>query len=377
MTYLNAPAQPLLEISPPMNAAAWQNRSRTAPARWNTYLNQVCSQTVPSWLEDMSETLDQTALQNLWQLVNGTPFRLGSHRIILIPDKTIDTREFRVPQEWVDIPSWVGDYYLAAQVNPDEATILIWGYATHAQLKTFGEFDASDRMYSLDAEQMTQDFAVLALTQELYPQAITRAEIAALAPVPAAQAENLVQRLANPEILQPRLEIPFQLWGALLEESQWQQRLGQLRQGVRSVSLRQWFQNTIEEGWQTLDSLLGDQPALAYRFRQTADLTSPTAQCVKILELGEHTLWLSVVIEQEEDDRLSVRVQLRDAERDGILPSGLTLTMLSSAGEVVQSVEAREQDNLIQLRRFRCSAGTEFSLQISLDQVQLTEDFIA
>jgi hypothetical protein len=377
MTYLNALAQPLLEISPPMNAAAWQNQSRTAPAQWNTYLNQVCSQTVPSWLEDMSGTLDQTALQNLWQLVNGTPFRLGSHRIILIPDKTMDTREFRVPQEWVDIPSWVGDYYLAAQVNPDEATILIWGYATHAQLKTVGEFDASDRMYSLDAEQMTQDFAVLALTQELYPQAVTRAEIAALAPVPASQAENLVQRLANPEILQPRLEIPFQLWGALLEESQWQQRLGQLRQGVRSVSLRQWFQNTIEEGWQTLDSLLGNEPALAYRFRQTADLTSPTVQCVKVLELGEHTLWLSVVIEQEEDDRLSVRVQLRDAERDGILPSGLMLTMLSSAGEVVQSVEAREQDNLIQLRRFRCSAGTEFSLQISLDRVQLTEDFIA
>ncbi|MBD1856350.1 MULTISPECIES: DUF1822 family protein [Leptolyngbya] len=377
MTYLNALAQPVLEIPPSINAAAWQNRSRTAPARWNTYLNQVCSQTVSDWLQDARETLDRTALQNLWQLVNGTSFRLDAHRIIVIPDKTMDTREFRVPQEWVDIPSWVGDYYFAAQVDPDEATILIWGYTTHAQLKALGEYDASDRMYSLDAEQMSQDFAVFALTRELYPQAVTRAEIAALAPVPAIQAENLVQRLANPEILQPRLEIPFQLWGALLEQSEWQQRLGQLRQGVRSVSLRQWLQNTIAEGWQTLDSLLGDEPALAYRFRQTADATRPTVQCVKILELREHTFWLSVVIEQEEDDRLSVRVQLRGAERDEILPSGVMLTMLSSAGEVVQSVEARDQDNLIQLRRFRCSAGTEFSLQISFDRIQVTEDFIA
>jgi len=24
-----------------------------------------------------------------------------------------------VPQEWVDIPEWAADYYLAVQVNPD------------------------------------------------------------------------------------------------------------------------------------------------------------------------------------------------------------------------------------------------------------------
>lgn len=383
MTFLDVPTQPLLEISPQVNLTAWQNRSRSAPARWNTYLNQVCLETVLPWLQSDGEAqsgLDQNALSNLWQLVNGTPLNLASHRVILIPAKTIDTSEFRVPQEWIDIPSWAGDYYLAAQVNPDDASILIWGYATHAQLKTLGQYDADDRTYSLNAEQLTQDLTVFTVTREVMPEAVTRAEIASLAPVPAAQAENLLQRLANPEILQPRLEIPFQLWGALLEQPQWQQRLGQLRLGQAAspiATLSQWFQNTIIEGWQTLESLLGNEPSPAYSFRQTAELSSPAIQRVKVLELGEHTLWLSVALEQEEDDRLSIRVQLRSAERDAILPTGLSLTMLSSSGDVVQSIKAREQDNVIQLRRFRCSSGTEFSLQIALEPIQLTENFMA
>ncbi|MCU0547813.1 MAG: DUF1822 family protein [Leptolyngbya sp. Prado105] len=374
MSYLNVPTQPCLEISPQSNLSAWQNRSRFAPARWNTYLNQVCLQPVLTWLQD-SETLEQTALQNLWQLVTGTPFTLGAHRVILIPDKTIDTSELKVPQEWVDIPSWAGDYYFAAQVNPDDASILIWGYTTHAQLKAFAQYDSDDRTYTLAAEQMIQDFAVFTVTREVAPEAVTRAEIASLAPVPATQADNLLQRLANPEVLQPRLEIPFQLWGALLEQSQWLNQLGQLRLGSRTESLSQWFQNTIAEGWQTLESLLGNEPSLAYSFRQTLEQNS--IQRVKVLELGEQTLWLSVVLEQEDNDRLSVRVQLRSAERDGILPSGLMLTMLSSAGDIVQAVEAREQDNLIQLRRFRCSTGTEFRVQIAFDADQLTENFLA
>jgi len=27
-----------------------------------------------------------------------------------------------VPQEWVDIPEWAADYYLAVQVNPDSGS---------------------------------------------------------------------------------------------------------------------------------------------------------------------------------------------------------------------------------------------------------------
>lgn len=381
MTFLDVPTQPLLEIPTHLHQSAWDNRSSSAPAWWSTYLNQVCLQTVLPWLEAEFEAqgeFDRSDLENCWQLVNGTALNFGSHRVILIPDKTIDTDEFRVPQEWVDLPSWVGDYYLAVQVNPDDASILIWGYATHHQLKTQGNYDANDRTYSLDAQALIRDFAVLNVTRELCPQAVTRAEIASLPTLSTAQAEQLVQRLANPAVLLPRLEVPFQLWGALLEEPQRRQQLGQLRLGssVRTaiVQLSQWVQNTVDQGWQTLESLLGNQPDLAYQFRHTAEL-STAIQRIKVLEFGEQTFWLFVALEPEGNDRFSIRVQLRSAELDTILPIGVTLTMLSNSGEVVQSVTARDRDNGIQLRRFRCATGTQFSVEISVGSNSLTEEF--
>ncbi len=382
MSFLDVPTQPLLEIPTDLHQSAWNNRSSSAPAWWNTYLNQVCLQTVSPWLEaefEAQSEFDRSDLQNCWQLVNGTALNFGSHRVILIPDKTIDTDEFRVPQEWIDLPSWAGDYYLAVQVSPDDASILIWGYATHHQLKTQGSYDADDRTYSLDAQALIRDFAVLNVTREICPQAVTRAEIALLPTLSTAQAEQLVQRLANPAVLLPRLEIPFQLWGALLEEPQRRQQLGQLRLGQSSVrttivQLSQWVQNTVDQGWQTLESLLGNQSGLAYQFRQTAEL-SPAIQRIKVLEFAEQTFWLFVALEPEGNDRFSIRVQLRSAEPDAILPSGVTLAMISSFGDVVQSVTARDRDNGIQLRRFRCATGTQFSLEISVESNSLIEEF--
>jgi hypothetical protein len=393
MTFLDAPTQPSLEIPPDLHSAAWQNRSSSAPAWWNTYLNQVCLPTVLSWLQreynaNAQSELDQTALQDGWQLVNGTALTLESRRVILIPDKSFDISEFRVPQEWVDLPSWAGDYYLAVQVNPDDASVLIWGYTTHEQIKAQGGYDADDRVYCLDAQAMIQDLNVLAVAREICPQETTRAEIAPLPVVPTSQAEALLQRLANPEILHPRLEIPFQTWGALLEHPEWRHQLGQLRLGQSDrtsiiatatssiVSLGQWLQNVFDEQWQNLENLLGNELAPAYSFRQTAESNRSIVQRAKVLELGEQIVWLSIGLEPDDGDRVSIRVQLRSSERNFTLPAGLTLTLLSNSGGVVQSVEARDQDDIIQLKRFKCALGTQFSLQISLGTITLTEEFV-
>lgn len=393
MSFLDVPTQPRLEIPETLNVEAWQNPSASAPAWWNTYLNQVCLQTILPWLQGEYDATLRSALperewKNLWQLVNGTALMSDSCRLILIPEKTLDTGEFRVPQEWVDLPSWAGDYYVAVQIDPDDASVLIWGYTTHTQLKTRGSYEAHDRSYVLDAQQMIQDFAAFRVVRELCPQEETRSEIAALPEVSIAQAENLLQRLANPEILLPRLEVPFQLWGALMEHPQWRQQLGQQRLGDASqmtqtqntvtnaiAHLGQWLQNVVEEGWQSLDTLLGREPALAYSLRQT-ETSTPAVQRVKVLELGEQTVWLAVALEPEADNRIAIRVQLRSTEANEVLPRGLSLTMLSHSGSIVQSVEAREQDNVIQLKRFRCATGTQFRVQVTLNAMSVTEEFV-
>lgn len=400
MTFLNIPTQPLLEIPAHLHLTAWHNRSSSTPAWWNTYLNQVCLQTVLPWLQTelgaiAPSRLDHHDLQTRWQLVTGTALNLESYRVILIPDKSLDTSELRVPQEWIDLPSWAGDYYLAVQVNPDEATILIWGYTTREQIKTQGKYDAHDRAYCLDAQFLIQDWAVFAVARNVCPQEVSRAAIASPPPVSATQAETLLQRLANLEILHPRLEIPFQLWGALLQQPQWRQRLGQLRFKQASpksgVQLSQWLQNTFDQSWQSLTSLLGSQPVLDYRFRQ---IDHRAVQRVKVLDLEKQTVCLFVSLEVPDNadretifaeadlkeistsaDRIAVRVHLCSAERNSVLPIGLTLTLLSESGAVVQSIVARDRDDVIQLKRFRCPIGTQFSLQIGLEPICLTENF--
>lgn len=72
-------------------------------------------------------------LSSIWEVVNGTAIGIGETRIVLIPE-AMDTDEYEVQAEWVDIPSWAADYYLAVQVNSEDCWLRIWGYTTHKKL---------------------------------------------------------------------------------------------------------------------------------------------------------------------------------------------------------------------------------------------------
>lgn len=385
----DVPTQIGLEIAADVQLEAWQQSQAfsTNSARWQAYLNQISRSIFLSWLqEDPPATIVEFSdpAASFWELVNGTVITLGTKRLLLIPDKSIDTSEVRVPQEWVDIPELIADYYLAVQINLDEMWLQIWGYTTHEQLKTGGTYDPDDRTYRLASELLIQDLNVLWVVQQLAPHEATRAAIAPLPELSPTQAENLLQRLSAVSIEQPRLEIPFTLWGALIAHDDWRQRLCQLRQGTSAVApspmkpiinLGQWFQNIFAESWQALENLMNPDE-VAVNLRQTTE-TSPTMiQRVKPIELPEQSVWLIVAMEPEADGRVEIRTQLRPRDRDVHLLANLRLSLLATTGKTVQSVQSREQDDSIQLRRFKCASGTQFRLQVTLnDAVVLTEDF--
>ena len=50
--------------------------------------------------------------------------------------------------------------------------------------------------------------------------------------------------------------------------------------------------------------------------------------------------------------------------------------MLSQSGEMLQEVQARIQDNFVQLLRFDVETGETFNIQVELNNFQLTENFI-
>lgn len=381
-----------LEIPNVVHRQSWQqSRSISIPGnRLQAYLNQICLQTVLPWLQEKAEIepiVDSKNNLSFWEMVNGSAIVLGTNRLIFIPTEAMDKNEFRVPQEWIDIPNFVGDYYLAVEVDPDEQCLNIWGYTTHQMLKSEGFYDECDRTYCLEGNNIIQDLTAFWVMQQLSGE-VTRSVISPLPALTSRQAEPLLQQLGDSAIALPRLEIPFGEWGALLEQNTWLEQLCQLRQNQVNVTestreitqpanLSQWWNNVFEAGWQAIEDLFGSQPDLAFNFRQTNSTTEQVRR-VKQIQLNAElpTLLLVVMLEPEADSRMRIWVQVFPQPGETYLPANLRLELLSMTGDVLQSVQAGEMSNYIQLRRFKSPIGAQFRLQVAIDNTFTYEDFV-
>ncbi|NJR40967.1 MAG: DUF1822 family protein [Leptolyngbyaceae cyanobacterium CSU_1_4] len=397
MTLLFDSSTHCLEISDNVQITAWQQSEtvRIPGNRWQVYLNQICLETVLPWLQEKFSNQVTPVLPiaqpAFWDLVNGFALTLGETRLVLIPSDAIDRLEFRVPQEWIDIPSWVADYYLAIEVDLDEQWINIWGYTTHQVLKASENYDVGDRAYWLEGSTLITDLNVLWVMHHLATEP-TRAPVTALSQVPIDEAERWLDRLGTAML--PRLELPFVEWGALMQQDNWRQQLYERRQPINLslaanlnppaispfTTLSRWLQNEFETGWQAIESLMGSSPELAFGLREEAT-SGAIARRVKqiVIRAPEqiHTVLLLLLLTTEAEGRLAVRVRLLPNGGETLLPPHLELSLLSAeSAEILQSVQTRSQDNSIQLRRFRCTVGTQFRLQIALGTAIVVEDFV-
>ena len=352
---LSDPTQLRLEFAAADRDQAWQQSQSFASAgdRWNAYLNRLCLNTILPWLRDdrqLQTTVwtNTNALPSFWALVNGTALTLNhAERLVLLPTETIDRDEWRIPQEWVDIPTWSADYYLAIHVEPEDGWLQVWGYTTHHQLKTQGHYDASDRTYCLTAPAIVPDLSVLWVTRQLSDRQPglepTRATVTPLPAIDLAQAENLLTRLGNPSITTPRLEVPFPLWGALMAHGGWRQRLYERRQGLtESRSVVQWLEASLSTlaqqllaqaiGWERLEQ----QPDLVGA-RGNDDAIS-TVLLSRTLAIAGQTYVLNLS-PQGTSAACTWRFTLRNAAPGGVIPGGFKLRLLT---EDLQPFEQNE-----------------------------------
>ena len=381
------PTELILEISAASHSEAWHQSQAhsTSDRRWCAYLNRICldailDSTQTDWVPE--PTIAMTALPAIWEVVSGSLISLGKIRVALIPSETIDDHELAVPQEWVDIPSWAADYYFAIQVKPEEDEVRVWGYTTDQDLKTFGQYDAFDRTYCLDASHLTRDLAAFWVTSQ-FCQDQTRVAVAPLPAMNPIQAETLLQRLSQPSQRFPRLAIPFSIWGALIENEQWRQTLYQQRanpqrsvQSRASVNLRQWFEDQYEAGWQALESLFGTGASVAFSTRTLAN--TPEVQGAKLIDLGmqldSQSLVLLIALIPEANQMMNVQVQLHPVPAERYLPAQVKLALLDESDDLLQAVQARQHDDYVQLS-FQAEVGEGFRLQVGLNELQITEQF--
>jgi hypothetical protein len=336
------PTRLRLTIDPVTQTQAWQHSQAfaTPTSQWNAYLNQLCLQTLLPWLREEAPQVQPApspvALDSIWELVNGAAVAWANRRLVIIPTETIDLDEIRIPQEWVDIPDWAADYYLAVQVNPDDAWLRVAGFLTHRQVKQQSQFDPIDRTYCLAEADLIPDLSVLWIAQQLTIET-TRTPLTAPPALSTPEAANLIQRLGNAEIINPRLAIPFERWAALLAHGGWRQQLAERRRGLpEQHSLVQWLQSGISTvaqqwGWSRVDYQAGIAAA------RSSEESSPVAALSRIVTIAAQRYELQII---PVDVTANIwRFELTSLAPSGLLPAGMTLRLLT---ENLQPFEGNE-----------------------------------
>lgn len=373
----------------------WQQSQHhsTADRSWTAYLNQLCLTAILNWIKmayaPAARTLPRGTLDSIWEFVNGSVITAEGVRLAVIPTDEIAGQELEVPQEWVDIPGWAADYYLATQVDVDSNTVRVWGYTTHQDLKRLAGYNPGDRTYSLDAADLTRDLSTLWVTIQFCPEAQTRADVVPLVALPATQVENLIQRLGDSSVAFPRLAVPFTLWGALMANETWRQRLYQQRlTGKTQVRLSDWFQGQFASAWQAMEAVLSPQQVETAwgtvargrgdnRRADPSDNTGFEVNRVKVLNFGTQpdsdqvALLVGVSAANEPDVQIGIKISpVGDRPH---LPGAIQIRLLDENGNEVGQASAAITET-IQLQ-FSGQRGERFSVEVSCDDGCVTEPF--
>ncbi|MEM7771769.1 MAG: DUF1822 family protein [Cyanobacteria bacterium P01_A01_bin.37] len=377
------------------------HRSSTPFSQHQSFLNHLCCQTFLPWLqanyaEEATIWPHPETLSSLWDVVSGTAITVNGLRIVLIPTDDIDAEAMVVPQEWVDIPKWAADYYVAIQIDVEKQWLRAWGYAAHAQIKHRSRYSSVDRMYEIHREYVFQDFNAFWVICQLCPEQVSCEAIAPLPAISEVAAERFIHLLMSCAF--PRIAIPFEEWGWLIAHDDWRQRFYEQRIfGMTEVdvpefvvNLELWTQHQVERGWHPIESIesidheairnLEFQP-MALSFREVNPMSSPSPQRIKLINFAidsnPRSVLLFMSIRPESEQKMGVVIQAHPLPGHQHLPVNLTLELRDHFNQVINVVRSHDRDNFIQFAKLTCPLGTRFSLHLFLEECRVIEYFIA
>lgn len=403
------PKQIWIELQSEALKEAWQKTENYSnpTSRRNAYLNEITLQNFITWVRADPEITDNLQvwpnpdhLPSFWEIINGTKLILGETQLILIPTDQSNVSELIIPQEWVDIPNWIAHYYLAVQINLDQNWMRIYGYTTYEKIRKQGRYDPINQTYNLDSDALGEDLNTMWVARDLFP-----AQSLDVKPLPIlslTEIEIKLEQLSKQTNYSPRLALKFEDWAAIIADDESRQKLYQKRLLNQQISdtvvlnepmsraeqnktqandLNRWFQNIFEAGWNSVDTLLGiEQKTLAYQFRTDSTLNEFPIKTAKLIDLGMELKGIAVILlvglTVEIDKKVGIRVQVHPADGETYLPPHLKLSLLSELGVMLQEVQSRSHDNYIQLKRFKSPVGKAFSIQLSLGNAQIKENFV-
>jgi hypothetical protein len=313
--------------------------------QWQTYLNALASLGFEEWLNDrMPDKIlnrDPEVSEAVCHLM------VGKFKFYLLATEHLLDEVVSLPADAINRPDLAAHFYVLLEVLDEQEQVLVRGfqrcdqlldYLSRANLKPSRDGCYRLPLSEFDAEPNHLLFYCRFLEPAAIPLSAT-AEGQAMSSVTEA-AENLLE---------------------YLEETR--------------TKLSQWLQGVFEQSWQAIDALVSPEANLALR-ASNAESGAKRGKLINLgMQLGGETVALLVTVTEEAEEKLGVLVQLHPAGGKKYLPANLKLTLLSKAGKTLQEVTSRSQDNYIQLKSFKAKPATRFSLEVSLGDVSVREDF--
>lgn len=216
--------------------------------------------TYPDLISEIDLEFHEHNLYSIWQFVNGTPIlfqnnSLISRRLILLPEESQDLSEFNIPQEWIDIPQFRGDYFLPVQVNLDTRWLRFVGFNTYNHIKQYAIYNQNFAYYTLSENFLEKDLNLLFLYEKY--QLFTTPEYEALPQFSNAEKNQFMESLGEVESSRVRHHLSFIYWASLFVDQSY--RLS-LYKKYQPVSLGAWlehnFYQAYSQGWQNLTDLV-------------------------------------------------------------------------------------------------------------------------
>lgn len=315
--------------------------------KWETYLNALALIGFEEWLiEQIPEKIVNRYTNSIKSICH---LNVGDFKLYLIATEHLLDEVVNVPQDAIEQPDLAAHFYVVLEVLEEQEQVIFRRFLRYDQLVNYLRRSnlqlLKDSFYQLplslfDAEP--NDLVVYC--RKLEPTAI---------PLPIS---STTSQVAVAHITPSTPELP-----GYLKETR--------------TKLSQWLQGVFDEAWLAIDALISPAANLGLSIRNTEEGTTRCKLIDLGMQLGNQTVALLVAIAQEAQEKLRISIQLHPTGGQRYLPPLLKLTLLSQAGQSLQEVTSRVQDNYIQLKPFKGESGKRFSIEVSIRNVSLKEDF--
>jgi Protein of unknown function (DUF1822) len=318
------------------------DRSNDEPQQWQAYLNALAMLAFESWLKERLPTHYQMKHGN-HEFVNGCYLKVGDFQLCVMATEHVLDEIIRVPKLVIEQPDLAAHFYVVVEVLEEQEQAIVRGFLQYNDL-----IAQANGMGIPKSEEFF-----------LLPLLVWDAEI-----------NHLMVYIQHMNPSATEMPIALAQPTAPSNEAEPQHNSSNIR-----TRLSQWLHGVLDEGWQTVDTLINPEANLAWSTRNTS-LGTKSGKLINLgMQLGDQAVILLVTVTPENEGKIGVNVQVLPAKGAQVLPPCLKLALFSALDKISQEVQSRGQDNYIQLKPFKGKPGTNFSVEVSLNNIKVREAF--